>query len=146
MPSALPSPVPPAPPHSAARRFRLALGALVVVWGAQAIVTQSLLLREALVLMFGSEFAWGVVLFAWLLGVAVGGALGGWLSERVRRPDGWLVGVLMTLSAVACGVLWVFRGARAWLGVGPGELLPLPTTVLAALLLVTPGGVPSNKI
>ena len=141
MPSALPSPVPPAPPHSAARRFRLALGALVVVWGAQAIVTQSLLLREALVLMFGSEFAWGVVLFAWLLGVAVGGALGGWLSERVRRPDGWLVGVLMTLSAVACGVLWVFRGARAWLGVGPGELLPLPTTVLAALLLVTPGGV-----
>ena len=55
---------------SSDRPGRAWLSALVVAWGAQAIVTQSLLLREAIVLMSGSEFAWGVVLFAWLLGVA----------------------------------------------------------------------------
>ena len=52
---------------------RVWLGLLVVGWGVQAIVIQSLLIREALVLMFGSELAWGLVLFAWLLGVAAGG-------------------------------------------------------------------------
>ncbi len=111
-----------------------------MAWGAQAIVTQSLLLREAIVLMFGSEFAWGVVLFAWLFGVAVGAAVGGWAAERLWRPQIWLVTVLLTLSVAACVELWVFRGARAWLGVAPGELLPLPKTALAAMLLVSPVG------
>ena len=109
------------------RRPRAALSVLVVAWGAQAIVTQSLLLREALVLMFGSEFAWGVVLFAWLFGVSVGALLGGWAARR-RRADAWLAGVLLALGLAACVELWVFRGARAWLGVAPGELLPLSTT------------------
>jgi spermidine synthase len=120
---------------------RVWLGLLVVAWGAQAIVTQSLLLREALVLMFGSEFAWGIVLFAWLLGVALGALLGGWLAEREavrRRPDVGLVVVLLLLSVAACVELWVFRGARAWLGIQPGELLPLPKTALAAMLFVSP--------
>lgn len=116
------------------------LAGLVVAWGIQAIVTQSLLLREALVLMFGSEFAWGVVLFAWLLGVAIGGVLGGWLESRIGRPDLWLVSVLATLSASSCGELWIFRGARGWLDVGPGEFLPLVTTALAAVAFLAPVG------
>ena len=74
----------PSTPDKVDRR-RVWLGILIVSWGIQAIVTQSLLLREALVLTFGSEFAWGVVLFAWLLGVAVGAAVGGRVAERLRR-------------------------------------------------------------
>lgn len=126
-------------PDRTIRGWRRAwLGLLVLAWGIQAIVTQSLLLREALVLMFGSELAWGVVLFAWLLGVALGAAVGGWTAERVRRPAIVLVAVLLTLSLAACLELWVFRGARGWLNVEPGELLPLPKIVLTALLFVTP--------
>jgi len=113
---------------------------LVLAWGIQAIVTQSLLLREALVLMSGSEFAWGVVLFAWLLGVAIGAAAGGRAAGRLARGDFALVGVLLLLTAVTCADLWVFRGARAWLGVQPGELLPLATAALSAMLFVSPAG------
>ncbi len=122
----------------AASRGRIRLGVLAVAWGIQAIVTQSLLLREALVPMFGSEFAWGVILFAWLFGVAVGAGIGGWAAERVSRADVSLVVVLFALTLAGCAELWIFRGARAWLGVEPGELLPLPTTALAALLFVSP--------
>ena len=122
----------------AVRRRRVWLGLLVLAWGMQAIVTQSLLLREALVLMFGSEFAWGIVLFAWLFGVSIGAVGGGWIAPRLRRVDVALVVVLLTLSAAACVELWVFRGARAWLGVGAGELLPLPKTALAAMLFISP--------
>ena len=121
--------------HSAGR-FWLTL--LVLAWGVQAIVTQSLLVREALVLMYGSEFAWGVVLFAWLFGVAVGAGAGGWIAARLKRTDIALVVVLMTLSAAACAELWVFRGARSWLGVEAGELLPLPKTAIAAVLFISP--------
>jgi len=113
---------------------------LVLAWGIQAIVTQSLLLREALVLMSGSEFAWGVVLFAWLLGVAIGAAAGGRAAGRLARGDFALVLVLLLLTAVTCADLWVFRGARAWLGVQPGELLPLATAALSAMLFVSPAG------
>ncbi|MFH1109958.1 MAG: hypothetical protein V1790_12315 [Planctomycetota bacterium] len=111
---------------------------LVLTWGVQAIMTQSLLLRESLVLMFGSEFAWGIVLFAWLFGVAVGAVVGGWLAERSASTDLWLVAALTALSAAACAELWVFRGARAWLGVAAGELLPLPKAALAGVLFVSP--------
>jgi spermidine synthase len=123
------------------RRRRFMLGPLVLAWGVQAIVTQSLLLREALVLMFGSEFAWGLVLFAWLFGVAVGAAFGGWLARfasRGRWADVALVIALVALAAAVPAELWVFRGARAWLGVEPGEMLPLGKTAAAALLFISP--------
>jgi len=123
---------------SSKRSARLWLGLVILAWGMQAIVTQSLLLREALVLLFGSELAWGIVLFAWLFGVGVGATVSGWLVTRLRRADVALVIVLLLLSLAACFDVWVFRGARAWLGVGPGELLPIPTTALAAMLFVSP--------
>ncbi|MCP5113289.1 MAG: hypothetical protein GY953_20855, partial [bacterium] len=121
---------------SASTRF--SLSAIVFALGIQAIVTQTLLVREALVLMFGSEFAWGVVLFAWLLGVAVGGAIGGWLEPKLKRPDSGLVAALLTLSIAACAELWIFRGARSWLGVEPGAFLSLPATALIAMVFIAP--------
>ncbi len=116
---------------------KTALTLLVLVWGVQAIVTQTLLMREALVLMFGSEFAWGVVWFAWLLGVSGGAIVGGRLARHCR-VDFWLVVVLLSLGVAACVEFWVFRGARAWLGMQAGELLPLSKTAVAAMLFVSP--------
>lgn len=125
------------PAHRPQHR-RIWLSLLIVAWGVQAIVTQSLLLREALVLMYGSEFAWGIVLFAWLAGTALGAIVGGRVSERVAHPDVGLVVVLTLLALMGCVELWMFRGARSWLGVGTGELLPLPKTALAGVLFVSP--------
>lgn len=123
------------------RAGRFGLSLLALAWGMQAIVTQALLLREALVLMLGTELAWGLVLFAWLLGVAIGAGIGGRLAQSgigKRHAALALVLVLIALSAGACAELWVFRGARLWLGVQPGEFLPLSKTVLAAVLFVSP--------
>jgi len=125
---------------------RTGLGLLVLAWGVQAIIAQSLLLREALVLMFGSEFAWGVVLFAWLMGVALGATAGGRLSRRwtagaaaTSQPGPGRRPVRADVALVVVPIeLWVFRGARAWLGVQPGELLPLGRSAIAAVLFVSP--------
>ena len=120
-------------------RRRVALSVLVAVCGGQAITTQTVLVREALVLLYGSELAWGVVLSAWLLGVALGAVLGARAARR-GAADLRLVAVLLTLSVLAGVQLWAFRGARAWLGLAAGELVPLPQTALTALGLVSPAG------
>jgi spermidine synthase len=73
--------------------------------------------------------------------VAVGAGVGGRLAARLARPDVMLVLVLLGLSIATCGELWSFRGARAWLGVKPGELLPLPVTALAAMIFIPPASV-----
>jgi len=122
------------------RIARTWLGLVVTAWGIQAIVSQSLLIREALVLMFGSELAWGIILFAWLLGVSVGGAIGGWSASKLKNPDIALAVVVIILSILICAELWLFRGARAWLGVQTGELLPINKTALAAMIFVSPVG------
>jgi len=122
------------------RRGGLLFALVVIAWGVQAIVGQSLLVREALVLMFGSELAWGVVLFAWLLGVAVGGIVGGIVAERVRAIGPVLSAALTVLSLAVCVDLYLFRGARGWLEVGPGELVSLSGSVLSAVLFISPTG------
>ncbi len=131
----------PSDAKSGGRAACLWLAAVVIVWGIQALVLQALLLREATVLLYGSEFAWGLVLCAWLAGVALGGAAGGRVAERVQgKAVALLSAVLLALPVVAGVELCAFRGARAWLGVGPGELLPLPRVALAGAVLVTPVG------
>ena len=94
------------------RACRAWLSVLVLAWGAQAIVTQSLLLREALVLMFGSEFAWGVVLFAWLLGVAVGAAVGAWAAETVFRGSRAALGLARSSAPQPPAAEWLAEVPR----------------------------------
>ena len=63
---------------------------------------------------------------------------GGWIGQRTSRADLALVGILLALGVVGCVDLWIFRGARRWLGVEPGELLPLARTLFAAVLFIPP--------
>lgn len=123
---------------SATKTHTLSLSLLILAWGVQAIVTQAVLVREAIVLMAGSEFAWGVVLFAWLLGIASGAPLGSRLARQWPRPEVLLAAVLLALGIATVADLWIFRGARAWFDIRPGELLALPTSVLVALLFIPP--------
>ena len=116
---------------------RLVLTAVVFIWGFQAIVAQTLLLREGIILLSGSELAWGIILSAWLLGVAVGAVLGRWSVRRIAA-DTALALVLVALSFAVPACLWLLRGARPWLGVAPGEMVPPSGAAAAALLFITP--------
>ncbi len=118
----------------------VALWIVALAWGAQAIVTQSLLLREAMVLMSGGELVWGILLCAWLAGVAAGAWIGGRLARRTSRAERRLAIALLLLGILACASIWSFREARVACGIGPGELLSLGTMVIVAILLVLPCG------
>jgi len=126
---------------SSLRHSRLWLAVLAAVCGFQAMAVQTLFLREAVVLMSGSELAWGMALGAWLLGIAIGGGIGGRLATRSCCPQIWLSLLLPAVSIAACISLWAFRGGRGWLSVPPGELLPLTKMLVAAAVLVPPASI-----
>ncbi|HUW83908.1 MAG TPA: fused MFS/spermidine synthase [Phycisphaerae bacterium] len=120
------------------RRFALAL--FMFLWGAFALVSQSILLRETMVLFFGGELSWGVVLSAWLLGITVGAAVGAGITQRLSRPP-----VALALSSLAMVLLvsiamLVLRECRGHLSVGVGEHLSITAAAAIAVATVGPCG------
>jgi len=118
----------------------MGLAVLLLTWGAAAVITQSILIRETTVLFFAGEISWGIVLFAWLAGVGIGAWLGGRVARRTRRADRWLAAMVAGFAAAGPVSIMLLRVARAWLDVGPGQYIPMVTTVWLSGLLVGPFG------
>lgn len=100
---------------------RATILAAYFLFGAYAVCAQATLLREAEVLLFGSELSWGLVLAFWLAGVGIGAAGAGRLVENSARP--WLTFAVAGLAMpVALGLeIALLRVARSFVGAGPGE-------------------------
>jgi len=120
------------------RHDRRVLG-LVFALGASALISQSLLVREFLVVCFGNELAIGVIFASWLLGVAAGGATGGWLARGKQGPRIALRAGAIATACILPVQLALIRASRWLIGAPVGELIPLGPLVGLALLLGAPG-------
>lgn len=118
-----------------ARRF--ALASFMFLWGGLALVSQSILLRETMVLFFGGELSWGVVLSAWLLGITIGAAVGAGITPRLSRPAVALALSALAMIVLVCITVTILRECRGHLSVGVGEHLSISTA--AALAVATAG-------
>lgn len=128
---------PSGPFPGATGRGRLLL--LVFALGFAALIAQSLLVREFLVVCFGNELSLGVVFAGWLIGIATGGAVGGRLARRAAAARSTL-GAGVTGAALLLPLqLVLIRASRALLRVPVGELIPLDRMLLVALFLGAPG-------
>ena len=107
----------------------------VFLFGAYALCAQAVLLREAQVILFGSELSWGLVLAFWLAGIALGAKLGGKLT-RWAWPTFAGAGVALPLVLVVA--VAVLRMARTLLGVGPGEYVGPGEMTLITLVATLP--------
>jgi len=106
------------------------------VLGAYAVCAQATLLREAQVLLLGSELSWGLVLAWWLAGVAAGAWLAG---RRARRPIGPAAAYfLILMPLVLDATIRLLRGARALLGVGAGEYVAPEHMLWLSLVAAVP--------
>lgn len=99
--------------------------------GFAAAVGQAVLLREAMAALGGSELAWGLVLGAWLGGMALGARAG-----AAGRAAG-AVGPALVLALALAGTV-VLRAAPALAGRAPGEVLSLAHTLWIWLAAVLP--------
>jgi spermidine synthase len=101
-------------------------------------MAQSLLVREFLVVCFGNELSIGVIFASWLLGVAAGGATGGWLARGKRGPEVALRAGATATAYILPVQLALIRASRWLVGAPVGELIPLWPLVGLALLLGAP--------
>ncbi len=104
--------------------------------GLLAVIGQTLLLREMLVLFQGNELVLGLLLSFWL----VGGAAGSWLAGRAR--GGRLrSGLARAFAGAGLGLAFGFglvRFGRPLLGLLPGLGVPMAATLLIAGLVFLP--------
>jgi spermidine synthase len=104
----------------------------ILLRGAIAVIAQALLVRELLVVFYGNELTFGIILCAWLLCGALGSIATAYLYQRASAPAA-LFGALQLLSGVwlAAAVILV-RSSKILLSVPFGEVLSLGQTVLIA--------------
>jgi spermidine synthase len=101
-------------------------------------VGQVVLLRELLMVFYGSEFSIGVILASWMAWVGAGSRLGGFLASRIRRPDLAFKLTAAVLLLVLPATIFLTRVLRGFFQVLPGEYLSLPATVWSCVLLMGP--------
>lgn len=99
-------------------------------------IVQVTLLREALEASAGDELALALGLTVWLLGTALGAALGGLAPVRHARGLLSLAGFL--LMAVPFAALVLARAMPRILHLAPGELLSLPQQLAGLLFTLLP--------
>ena len=116
-------------PSIAPAHGRSLVVASVFLLGFFAAVSQILLVREIVVVFFGSELCLGLILASWLAGVSVGAALGVRLSRRagfaMRRYALCFLALLVLSALSVCMVRW----GRAIMRVPVGELASFPAMV-----------------
>jgi spermidine synthase len=88
-----------------ARARRVALGAFIVS-GATAMTLQVMWTRALAVLIGSSIFSFTIILVAFLVGLGVGSAVFGRLSQRTAHPVRWLAGLHLGI-ALAVGVSYL---------------------------------------
>ncbi len=106
--------------------------------GCYATIAQVLIIREFLVVFFGSELCIGIILGTWFFGVAFGAAIGGRVAGRFKSPISPFVIVLLLMCAILPLELVLIRVLRLILNVPAGQYIPILSLLISSLCIITP--------
>lgn len=108
-----------------------------MITASAAIMGQTILIREGLVLFSGNELVMGFLLWLWLAGAGLGSYLWtrhGLSTERVAGFER----LLLLLATGLCLSVLFFRIAAGWFGLTRGEVAPLGQIAFMALAGIVP--------
>ncbi|RLB07232.1 MAG: hypothetical protein DRG50_03405, partial [Deltaproteobacteria bacterium] len=109
-----------------------------VLMGLGALLAQIVLLRELMVVFSGNELSTGVMLSAWLLWTALGSAILGIFSDRIKGKTSLFSSVQLVLAFILPTSLLLARYLRPILGVPVGEIASLPQMIAGIFFLLLP--------
>jgi len=106
----------------------------VFAFGFAAMAVQILLMRELLVVFYGNELSYGIMLASWLFWTAAGS-----LAARFKRSEeGIFHALLLSVAIIAPATIYLIREIRNALGVSAGELIGLLPMALSTFILLAP--------
>ena len=110
----------------------------MVFVGCYATIAQVLIIREFLVVFFGSELCIGIILGTWLFGVASGAATGGRIASRFKNHLSAFIVILVLMCAILPLEIVSIRVLRIILNVPAGQYIPMLSLLFSALCIITP--------
>ncbi len=111
---------------------------LMVFVGCYATIAQVLIIREFLVVFFGSELCIGIILGTWFFGVASGAVIGGRIAVRFKDHLSHFI-ILLTLMCVILPLeLVLIRVLRIVLNVPAGQYIPILSLLISSICIITP--------
>jgi len=119
------------------RAWFLILFSMIFV-GCYATIAQVLIIREFLVVFFGSELCIGIILGTWFFGVASGAATGGRIVGRLKNHLSAFIILLLIMCAILPLELILIRVLRLILNVPAGQYIPILSLLLSSLCIITP--------
>jgi spermidine synthase len=121
-------------PRLALNSSRLNLFLFFFAIGFSALLFQTILLRECLVIMHGNELVLGTIFGVWLFGTGLGALAG----ARTRIPGRYLSYFLLAPALLPFLIVPALRLSRVFLSSPPGEYLSFPTFSLLLLFTTLP--------
>ncbi|MFH0764417.1 MAG: hypothetical protein V1927_05385, partial [Candidatus Omnitrophota bacterium] len=107
----------------------------VFAFGFSAMAVQLLLMRELLVVFYGNELSYGIMLASWLFWTAAGSLA----KFGIKRFEEEIFhALLLSVAIIAPATIYLIRDARNILGVSAGELIGLLPMALSTFILLAP--------
>ncbi|HQP91546.1 MAG TPA: hypothetical protein PLU24_02620 [Candidatus Omnitrophota bacterium] len=108
----------------------------ILLKGLSSVIIQTLLIRELLIVFYGNELTFGIILSIWLLSGAVGASLlGNLFKSSSARPFAFFQ---FLLGALAPFSLALIRSSKILLNIPFGEALSLGQAILIAMICLAP--------
>ncbi|HOW35467.1 MAG TPA: fused MFS/spermidine synthase [Candidatus Omnitrophota bacterium] len=109
---------------------------LAFVLGLTSMVSQIVLLRELIIIFYGNETAYAVILASWLFWIAVGSLLAGIFSKKINNDSFWLNLFFILIFFILPICVIVIRLTKSLMGIQTGEILGIiPICVISFLVL-----------
>lgn len=122
--------------QAGASRLEASLKPALILIGFTATIAQIVLLRELVVVFYGNEICFGLVLAGWLLWTALGSGVLGRLGARVPDPRLLMAGLQCVIALVLPLTILCVRASKTAFRPVPGEILgpwPMFLTSIAVL-------------
>lgn len=110
----------------------------IVLIGAAATMAQVILVRELLVVFYGNELCLGVILGAWLFGVALGAGLGAKVIKRYQNKQTVFLFLILALCLALPGQVAVIRLLRFMIHVPQGQYISILSLFWSSPLIIMP--------
>ncbi|MEW5692436.1 MAG: hypothetical protein AB1765_03975 [Candidatus Hydrogenedentota bacterium] len=108
-----------------------------IVFGIICQVSQIIIIRELLVIFYGSEFTIGIIFCFWMLWSGAGSLIAGYLIKKIGAPHKFLFITSIIYVLVLPLTITAIRFSRMFLDISTGQIISLSQTLSLSFILLS---------